>query len=114
MRDTDMASSKDYLAFIMDQLSLLDDVSYRAMMSEYIIYYHGKVIGGIYDDRFLVKDTKAARVLMPMAELELPYEGAKEMLPCTILENREMLCRMIQEMYGELPEIKKRKRKSRK
>ena len=104
-----MASSKDYLAFIMDQLSLLDDVSYRAMMSEYIIYYHGKVIGGIYDDRFLVKVTKASRELMPEAELELPYEGAKEMLMVDDVENKEFLRDLFDAMYPELPAPKKKK-----
>ena len=104
-----MASSKDYLAFIMDQLSLLDDVSYRAMMSEYIIYYRGKVIGGIYDDRFLVKDTKAARNLMPDAELELPYEGAKEMILVDEVDNREFLRDLFDAMYPELPAPKKKK-----
>ena len=75
-----MSSSKDYLEYILDQLSGLDDISYRAMMGEYIIYYCGKVVGGIYDDRFLVKPVKAAVTMMSDAELELPYEGAKEML----------------------------------
>lgn len=106
-----MASSKDYLAFIMDQLSLLDDVSYRAMMSEYIIYYHGKVIGGIYDDRFLVKDTKAARNLMPDAELELPYEGAKGMILVDEVDNREFLRDLFDAMYPELPSPKPKKKK---
>ena len=106
-----MASSKDYLAFIMDQLSLLDDVSYRAMMSEYIIYYRGKVIGGIYDDRFLVKDTKAARDLMPNAELELPYEGAKEMILVDEVDNREFLRDLFDAMYPELPAPKPKKKK---
>ena len=105
-----MASSKDYLAFIMDQLSLLDDVSYRAMMSEYIIYYRGKVIGGIYDDRFLVKDTKAARELMPNAELELPYEGAKEMILVDEVDNREFLRDLFAAMYPELPSPKPKKK----
>ena len=106
-----MASSKDYLAFIMDQLLLLDDVSYRAMMSEYIIYYRGKVIGGIYDDRFLVKDTKAARNLMPDAELELPYEGAKEMILVDEVDNREFLRDLFDAMYPELPSPKPKKKK---
>ena len=75
-----MASSKEYLNFILEQLSDLDDVSYRAMMGEYIIYYRGKVVGGIYDDRFLVKPTKSAVTMMPNADTELPYDGAKEML----------------------------------
>ena len=72
-----MASDKSYLEFILDQLSELDDISWRAMMGEYILYYRGKVVGGIYDNRFLVKPTKSAREMMPDAPLELPYEGAK-------------------------------------
>ena len=83
-----MASSKEYLDYILEQLSDLDDVSYRAMMGEYIIYYRGKIIGGIYDDRFLVKPTKSAMALMPDANLELPYEGAKEMLLVDDVENK--------------------------
>ena len=104
-----MASSKSYLEFILEQLSLLDDISYRAMMSEYIIYYHGKVIGGIYDDRFLVKVTKASRELMPEAELELPYEGAKEMLMVDDVENKEFLRDLFDAMFPELPQPKKKK-----
>ena len=90
-----MASSKDYLEYILDQLSGLDDISYRAMMGEYIIYYRGKVVGGIYDDRFLVKQTKSAIALMPDAEKELPYEGAKEMLLVDDVENRAFLCEQL-------------------
>ena len=75
-----MASSKEYLDYILEQLSELEDISYRAMMGEYIIYYRGKIVGGIYDDRFLVKNVKTASELMPDASLELPYDGAKEML----------------------------------
>ena len=90
-----MASSKDYLEYILDQLSGLDDISYRAMMGEYIIYYRGKIVGGIYDDRFLVKQTKSAIALMPDAEKELPYEGAKEMLLVDDVENRAFLCEQL-------------------
>lgn len=104
-----MASSKSYLEFILEQLSLLDDISYRAMMSEYIIYYHGKVIGGIYDDRFLVKVTKASRELMPEAELEIPYEGAKEMLMVDDVEDKEFLRELFDAMYPELPQPKIKK-----
>ncbi len=86
-----MASSKEYLGCILEQLSDLDDVSYRAMMGEYIIYCRGKVVGGIYDDRFLVKPTKSAQAMMPDAEMELPYEGAKKMLLVDGVENREFL-----------------------
>lgn len=104
-----MASSKEYLDFILEQLSLLDGITYRAMMCEYIIYYQGKVIGGIYDDRFLVKVTKSAQELMPEAELELPYEGAKEMLMVDDVENREFLRELFDAMYPELPAPKKKK-----
>ena len=103
-----MASSKDYLDYIMDQLSGLDDISYRAMMGEYIIYYRGKVVGGIYDDRFLVKPVKAAVAMMPDADMELPYEGAKEMLLVDDVENREFLRELLDAMYPELPARKKR------
>jgi len=75
-----MASSKDYLEFILDQLSPLDEITYRAMMREYILYYRGKIVGGIYDDRLLVKSTKASNALIPNPTLEPPYEGAKEMI----------------------------------
>ncbi|MBQ9815680.1 MAG: TfoX/Sxy family protein [Lachnospiraceae bacterium] len=105
-----MASSKDYLEYILDQLSGLDDISYRAMMGEYIIYYRGKVVGGIYDDRFLVKPVKAAKAMMPDADLELPYEGAKEMLLVDDVENREFLRELLEAMYDELPAPKKKKK----
>lgn len=95
----------------MEQLSELDDVSYRAMMSEYIIYFRGKVIGGIYDDRFLVKPTASAKALMPDADMEIPYEGAKEMIQVDDVENREFLKELFGAMYGELPEPKKKKAK---
>ena len=104
-----MASSKDYLDYILDQLSALDDISYRAMMGEYIIYYRGKVVGGIYDDRFLVKTTKAAMEMMPDADEELPYEGAKAMLLVDDVEDREFLKELLEAMYPELPAPKKRK-----
>lgn len=102
-----MASSKEYLDFIMDQLSDLQDVKYRAMMGEYIIYYKGKIVGGIYDDRFLVKPVKAAVDLMPDAQKELPYEGAKEMLLVDDVDNREFLYKLLRAMYDELPAPKK-------
>ena len=104
-----MASSKDYLEYILDQLSGLDDISYRAMMGEYIIYYRGKVVGGIYDDRFLVKPTKSAVSMMPDAGMELPYEGAKEMLLVDDVENRKFLRKLLESMYDELPAPKKKK-----
>ena len=104
-----MASNKSYLDFILEQLSELEDISCRAMMGEYILYYRGKVIGGIYDDRFLVKPTKSALAMMPGADRELPYEGAKEMLLVDNVENKEILCELIEAMYNELPAPKKKK-----
>lgn len=103
-----MASSKEYLAFILEQLSELDDVSYLAMMGEYIIYYRGKVVGGIYDDRFLVKPTNSAVMMMPNADRELPYEGAKEMLLVDDVDNKEFLRKLLEKMYEELPAPKKK------
>ena len=104
-----MASSKAYLEFIMDQLSSLNDISYRAMMGEYILYYQGKIIGGIYDDRFLVKGTKSAKAMMPEAPLELPYEGAKEMLLVEDVDDRDFLSGLLNAMVSELPAPKKRR-----
>ncbi len=104
-----MASSKEYLDYILEQLSELDEITYRAMMGEYIIYYRGKVIGGIYDDRFLVKNIKAAADLMPEAALELPYDGAKEMLLVDDVENKGFLRELLDVMFDELPGPKKRK-----
>ena len=105
-----MASTKAYLDFILDQLSGLDEISYRAMMGEYIVYYHGRIVGGIYDDRFLVKPTKSAVSMMPDADKELPYEGAKEMLLVDNVENREFLQELLNAMYDELPAPKKKKK----
>ena len=104
-----MASSKEYLEFVLDQLSSLDNIAYKAMMGEYIIYYQGRIIGGIYDDRFLVKQTKASKALMPDAPLEVPYEGAREMLLVDDIDNREFLNELLNAMVSELPAPKKKK-----
>ena len=104
-----MASTKEYLDFILEQLSGLDEITYKAMMGEYIIYYRGKIVGGIYDDRFLVKNVKTAREMMPDADLELPYEGAKEMLLVDDVDNKEFLRDLLEAMYDELPAPKKKK-----
>ena len=105
-----MASSKEYLSFILEQLSGLEDISYKAMMGEYILYYRQKVIGGIYDDRFLVKPTKSANELMPNAPKKLPYEGAKEMLLVEDVDDKEFLSGLLNAMVDELPDPKKRKK----
>ena len=104
-----MASSKEYLDFILEQLSGLEEISYRAMMGEYIIYHRGKIVGGIYDDRFLVKPTKSAKNMMPDADMEVPYEGAKEMLLVDNVDNRDFLRKLLEAMYDELPAPKKKK-----
>ena len=104
-----MASSKAYLDFILEQLSGLDGITYRAMMGEYILYYREKIVGGIYDDRLLVKPVKAAVALMPGTTYELPYEGAKEMLLVENVDDREFLEELFTAMYDELPMPKKKK-----
>ena len=103
-----MASDRNYLDFIMDQLSGLDGVTCRAMMGEYIIYYHGRIVGGLYDNRFLVKQTASALRLMPDAAKELPYPGAKEMLLVDNIDDRAFLEELLNSMYDELPAPKKR------
>ena len=103
-----MASSKEYLDFVLEQLSKLDEITYKAMMGEYIIYYRGKIVGGIYDDRFLVKPTKSAAAMMPNADTELPYDGAMEMLLVDDVDNKEFLRELLEAMYPELPTPKKK------
>ena len=104
-----MASERDFLDFILDQLSDLEDISWRSMMGEFILYYRGKVFGGIYDDRFLVKPVPSALAMMPDAEMTLPYEGAKEMLTVDRVEDMEFLSSLVEAMYDELPATKKKK-----
>ena len=102
-----MASSKGYLEYVLDLLSELDDISYRAMMGEYVLYYRGKVFGGVYDDRFLIKPTESARRILPDADVEIPYDGAKGML-LVESEDRELIANKVEAMYDELPKPKKR------
>ena len=104
-----MASGKAYLDFILEQLSGLEEITYRAMMGEFILYYRGKIVGGIYDDRLLVKPTRAAVSLMPEAACELPYEGAKEMLLVENVDNPAFLTSLFIAMYDDLPAPKKKK-----
>ena len=106
-----MASSKEYLAYILEQLSGLEDIRYRAMMGEYILYYREKVAGGNYDDRFLIKNVTSARESMPNASLEKPYEGAKEMLLVENVEDKEFLMDLFKAIYDELPTPKPKKKK---
>lgn len=106
-----MASSKAYLDYVLEQLSDLEEITYRAMMGEFIIYYRGKIVGGIYDDRLLVKPVKSAVLLMPDAIYECPYEGAKEMLLIDDVDNKEFLAELFHAMYEELPTQKPKKKK---
>lgn len=101
-----MASSKEYIEFVLDQC---DGLSARAMMGEYVLYCGSKVVGGVYDNRLLVKPTPSAKALMPNAEYQLPYEGAKEMLLVEDVENRDFLKELFEAICKELPEPKKRK-----
>ena len=106
-----MASSREYLGFILGQLSGLEEITHRAMMGEYILYYRGRVIGGIYDDRLLIKPVPAAVSRMPVALRELPYEGARPMLLVGNVDDREFLTELIGAMYEELPAPKPKKRR---
>ena len=106
-----MATGRGYLDFIADQLSDLEDVAFRPMMGEYILYYKGRIVGGIYDDRLLVRPTPSALAMMPEAERELPYEGAKEMLLVDNVDSREFLEALLEAMAGELPAPKPKKKK---
>ena len=106
-----MASGKEYLDFILDQLSDLDSISYRAMMGEFIIYYRGKIVGGIYDDRLLVKAVPSAIAYMPDASYELPYKGAKEMLLVDEVDDKTFLTGLFNAMYDKLPAPKPKKKK---
>ena len=105
-----MASSKEYLDFILEQLSGLNGITSKKMMGEYILYINGRIFGGIYDDRFLVKPTKSAMAMMPDADRELPYEGTKEMLLVNNVDNRDFVTELVTAMYDELPTSKPKKK----
>lgn len=106
-----MATKKEYLEFILDQLSELDNISYRQMMGEYMIYYNGKLAANLCDDRLLVKPVKSAVEMMPEARYEPPYEGAKDMILVEDVDDREFLKELFEKMYPELPEPKKKAKK---
>ena len=106
-----MASTQEYRDYILDQLTGLEGISCRAMMGEYLLYCQGKLVGGIYDNRLLVKPTASAVRLLPDAPRELPYEGAKELLLVRAPENRELLTELIQALYEELPAPKPKRAK---
>ena len=103
-----MASGRAYLNFILEQLSGVEDITWRPMMGEYILYHRGRIFGGIYDDRFLVKPTRSALAMMPDADREIPYEGAREMLLVDNVDNREFLTSLVAAMSDELPTPKKK------
>ena len=107
-QDTNMSSSKDFLEFVQEQLSMLSDITYRAMMGEFIIYYRGKVVGGIYDNRLLVKPTASVQKIMPNAPLEIPYQGGRPMIMVTDIENRELLEQLFNVLYSDLPVPRKK------
>lgn len=100
-----MASSREYVEFVLEQC---EGLSARAMMGEYVLYFQGKIVGGVYDNRLLVKPTPSAKTLMPNAEWELPYEGAKEMLLVDNIEDKEFLQKLFKALHNELPETKKK------
>ena len=102
-----MASSKEYLDYVLERLAD-PDITYRKMMGEYLIYYQDRLVGGIYDDRFLVKKTKAAERILPEIICEIPYEGAKEMLAVDV-DDSSLLKELIPAIAVEVPEKKKKK-----
>lgn len=105
-----MATTKDYLNFVLDQLSGLSEITSRSMMGEYLLYYRGKLFGEVCDNRLFLKPVPAAVELLPGAAYAPPYPGAKELLLMEELDDRELLARVVEAMYPQLPEPKKRKK----
>ncbi len=106
-----MSTTKEYLMYILEQLSDLEEITYRMMMGEYIIYYRKKIVGGIYDNRFLIKPVEAAVQLMPEASYEIPYKGAKPMLMVSDDYDKSFMKKLLTSMYDELPAPKAKKKK---
>ncbi len=107
-----MSTSREYLYFILEQLSALDGITHRMMMGEYIIYYKGKIAAYICDERFLVKPVPSALKLLPDAEYDAISEGGrKKLLRVDDVDNRELLVNLFTAMYDELPEPKPKKPK---
>ncbi len=104
-----MLNGKQLMKYVMEQLEGLEDIRSIPMMGGCIFYYKERIFGGIYGSGFMVKVTKVSQKYMPDSTAEPPYDGAKPMLPVTILENKEQLQKMVREMFDELPERKKRK-----
>ena len=105
-----MPSSKEFLNFILEQLSALSEITYRPMMGEFLVYYKGRLAGGIYDDRLLIKNVPAAHNFMPESELVLPYDGAKQMLLVDNVDDKEFLAELFNAIYDELPVPKQKKK----
>ena len=103
-----MATDREYLDFVIGQLSELDEITHRSMMGEYIIYYRGKIAAYVCDNRLLVKPVPSALRLMPEARLEAPYEGAKNMLLVDNIDDKSFLAELFAKMYDELPKPKKK------
>ena len=97
-----MASSKEYLEYVLEQRQQVDGLRYRPMMGEYLLYCRGRVVGGVYDDRLLVKDTKSTRALLPEAPWELPYPGGREMLLVSAMENKSLLQQLLEAVSKEV------------
>lgn len=106
-----MATRKEYLRFVLDRLSDLEEISYKQMMGEYIIYYKGKIAAYVCDNRVLIKPVKSALSLMPKAPLQVPYEGAKEMLLAENIEDRDFMTELFRAIYDDLPELKPKKKR---
>ncbi|MCI7000011.1 MAG: TfoX/Sxy family protein [Clostridiales bacterium] len=91
-----MATSKEYMDYILDQLSGVEGITHRKMMGEYILYIHGRIAAYVCDDRLLVKPVAAAKRLLPDAPMEAPYPGAKEMLLVEDTDDRVLMERLLQ------------------
>lgn len=107
-----MATCKDYMNYVIEQLSDLEEITYRMMMGEYIIYYRGRIAAYVCDNRLLVKPVSSAKKLMPNARYELPYEGAKPMLLVDNIDNKDFLTLLFESIYDELDIPKKRKKRN--
>lgn len=102
-----MSSSRDFLDFVLEHLSSLPYITYRAMMGEFVIYYHGTVVGGVYDNRLLIKPTESVKKIIPNAIMEVPYPGSKPMVMIDDIENPELLERVFNAVYNDLSKSKK-------
>ena len=95
-----MASSKEYRDFILEELNLLDNITYKPMMGEYLLYYNGVLFGGIYDDRFLVKKTINNKKYN--MEESIPYTNAKPMYLVSDVDDKELLRKIVIDTYEDL------------